>query len=146
MEINNALVQDYVDKVCALLEIVPPKITYCREIPVSKSALAALSADGTELLLRSLYLDARDLFTAVAHELRHAYQIKQKTFSLDYNRIELALEEYNMQPAEIDANAFSVVVMHNFFGVTPTFEALPLYIRDKIKAQALIIVKELDCK
>ena len=77
-----------------------------------------------------------DLFFAIAHELRHVWQIKNaESFSLStYQPIDLlhSVEEYNLQTAEIDANAFAAVIMVDYFGVKPLFNNLSETVKEQI--------------
>lgn len=73
---------------------------------------------------------------SIAHELRHIWQIKynEKFYLETYKTIDLcySVEEYNLQPAEIDANAFAYIVMVDFFGIKPLFNGLSDTVKSKI--------------
>lgn len=53
------------------------------------------------------------------------------------------VKDYNMQRAEIDANAFGLVVMKNWFGLAPLFQGLDNDVKSKIAKRAKVIEKEL---
>lgn len=81
-----------------------------------------------------------DTFFSVAHELRHLWQIKtnKEYFFGNYKeRNVLDVEAFNMQIAEIDAHAFSEVIMRVYFGVKPLHngvsENVKLRIQEYIK-------------
>ena len=42
------------------------------------------------------------------------------------------MEEYNLQIAELDANAFGGLVMIKFFHIKPLFEGVPISVKSKI--------------
>jgi Zn-dependent peptidase ImmA (M78 family) len=73
-------------------------------------------------LKKSLQLP--DLCFAVAHELRHVWQGKtdQEKYLGDYEiRSNCDVESYNLQLAELDANAFAACAMMKTFGIRPLF-------------------------
>lgn len=56
---------------------------------------------------------SEDIFFRIAHEMRHKWQLEtdcEKYFK-DYKGLdEVSLEEYGIQPAEVDANAFAMTM------------------------------------
>ena len=52
----------------------------------------------------------------------------------DYKPIDLIadIEEYNLQIAEVDANAFAGLVMIDFFHLKPLYEGIPEKVKIKI--------------
>lgn len=65
-----------------------------------------------------------DVLFAICHEMRHVYQAQYDT-NIFANYIEIGAlntEEYNLQEAEIDANAYAAMVMKREFGVSPQFK------------------------
>ena len=85
-----------------------------------------------------------ELFFAIAHELRHAYQLENDRSLHDYHTSDqLDIDEYNAQPLEVDANAFAAVVMAEFFGISPQFLNMPERIRQLICIRKRQIQKEL---
>ena len=98
--------------------------------------MAQCSSDGSAIYLKKCDNPNPDQFFAIAHELRHVWQIKSdKDFYLsNYKTINQCnyLEDYNLQIAEIDANAFSGVIMIEFFGIKPLFKGLSDSVKAKI--------------
>lgn len=139
------LLKKYINAVCEILNIEAPSVSYDAEDFHVPSMFASCDSEGTTIYLRRDASFNMDLCLAVAHELRHAWQIRSdKSFWLSsYKPREKcsSLEEYNLQPAELDANAFSCVVLNTLFGVNPLFQGLPESVRDEIYKRAKQIVK-----
>lgn len=96
-------------EVSAILKIAAPSI---RSVPVKQlrtsTQIAALTPDG--ILIRNDIGVTPELFFAIAHELRHAYQLENDRSLHDYHTSDqLDIDEYNAQPLEVDANAFAAV-------------------------------------
>ena len=85
---------------------------------------------------------------AIAHELRHVWQIRTDSARwLDgYQPREECenKEAYNLQPAEIDANAFGGVVMVDLFGLFPRFDGVPESVKWHIYARMEELKGELN--
>lgn len=59
----------------------------------------------------------------LSHECRHVWQIFNAAKFDDYQTsAKLSLAEYNAQPAEVDAWAWTVIILSERFGVRPTLE------------------------
>lgn len=58
----------------------------------------------------------------------------KQTFLSRYKTIEhcQSIEEYNLQIAEVDANAFAALIMISFFQLNPLFKGLPESVIAKI--------------
>lgn len=69
-----------------------------------------------------------DYVFSIAHELRHIYQYEtdEQYYLSDYKTADKcsSIEEYNLQIAEIDANAFAAIVMKDFFALAPQWQGL----------------------
>lgn len=85
-----------------------------------------------------------DIMFAIAHELRHKWQAENcPDIFQDYaNSTEINVEQYNLQNAEIDANAYAMVMIESGFGVTPQFKGLSEKVKKKILLRANEIMKE----
>lgn len=89
-----------------------------------------------------------DIMFAIAHELRHKWQMENcpEIFQNYINSTDTDIEQYNLQynlqSAEIDANAYAMVIMESGFGVTPQFKGLSEKIKKKILSRANEIVEE----
>ncbi len=130
-------------EVSAILKIAAPAIRF---VPVKQlrtsTQIAALTPDG--ILIRNDIGVTPELFFAIAHELRHAYQLENDRSLHDYRTSDqLDIDEYNAQPLEVDANAFAAVVMAEFFGTSPQFLNMPESIRQLIYVRKRQIQKEL---
>ena len=130
-------------EVSAILKIAAPAIRF---VPVKQlrtsTQIAALTPDG--ILIRNDIGVTPELFFAIAHELRHAYQLENDRSLHDYRTSDqLDIDEYNAQPLEVDANAFAAGVMAEFFGISPQFLHMPESIRQLIYVRKRQIQKEL---
>ena len=130
--------EDFISEVCSILFISKPNIEYKpQEFFPTSTMLAMCTSDGTTVYVRHSEDITPDLLFSIAHELRHCWQIQNKPEMLDGYREsqDLTVEEYNLQQAEIDANAFAGVIMVDFFGIKPLFQGLPENVKDRIYAE-----------
>uniref|UniRef100_UPI0018ABA2C2 hypothetical protein n=1 Tax=Faecalibacillus intestinalis TaxID=1982626 RepID=UPI0018ABA2C2 len=106
--------------------------------------LAALAYENEKsiLYLRTKYeYGDVDMAFAIAHELRHKYQIDTHVFDFDNYKTsnELSIREYNLQNEEIDANAYAYIVLLDFFKLKVDFKLL---LKDDVVADT--IMKRVD--
>lgn len=82
-----------------------------------------------------------DMAFAIAHELRHKYQIDTHIFDFENYKTskELSRREYNLQNEEVDANAYAYTVLMDFFKLKVDFK---LILKDDVVANA--IMKRVD--
>lgn len=82
-----------------------------------------------------------DMAFAIAHELRHKYQIDTHIFDFENYKTskELSRREYNLQNEEVDANAYAYIVLMDFFKLKVDFK---LILKDDGVANA--IMKRVD--
>lgn len=131
-------IMDFVAEVSFILAIEPPKIEYRpQEFFPTATMFAMCDSDGSDVsavYVRENVAQTPDLLFSIAHELRHCWQVQRNPRIMQgYKEAqELTKEEYNLQPAEIDANAFAGVVMIEFFGIKPLFQGLPENVKDRI--------------
>lgn len=91
------------------------------------------------------YENVYDAYFAICHELRHVYQIKyndqifEKYVEKDTG---ISTEHYNLQEAEIDANAFGSLYMQVNFGVKPLFLGYSDKVKGKIDKQIEKIMRD----
>lgn len=119
-------------EICDILEISVPDIKFVSADRMhTGTQIAALTPDA--VLIRNDITVSPELFFALAHELRHAYQIASGE-SLDEYRTSdrISAERYNLQPLEVDANAFGALVMAEYFGIVPQFQNMPDTVRKAI--------------
>lgn len=57
-------------------------------------------------------------------------------------RLQINIEQYNLQPLEVDANAFGALVMSEYFGIVPQFHNMPDTVRKAINDRMEQIQKE----
>lgn len=129
------MINDFICDVCDVLKIEPPKVSFDTSKFPTKTMLAQCSPDGSTIYLKMCDKPNPGQLFAIAHELRHIWQIqnnKQLYFS-EYKPIELceSVEQYNLQEAELDANAFAGLVMIDFFRLKPLFEGVPESVKTK---------------
>lgn len=112
------MINKFIKGVCKILKIKIPSVSFDIGNFTSQTMLAQFLADGTCIFLKKYDEPNPDRFFAIAHELRHVWQHKKDEAVLwGYKPIELCnfIDEYNLQPAELDANAFACIIMNNFF-------------------------------
>ena len=121
-------VDSIVDWNVRALGIQEPEIIYAdQEEFLTPTTLAATARDGKSLKLSrnvAVEEDARKLWFALSHELRHVYQIQKGTIGLKgyVPASETSVVDYNSQEAEIDANAWMLIAMATNLGIRPTLE------------------------
>lgn len=100
-------------EVSAILKIAAPAIRF---VPVKQlrtsTQIAALTPDG--ILIRNDIGVTPELFFAIAHELRHAYQLENDRSLHDYRTSEqLDIDEYNAQPLDESGEVSDPLVFIN---------------------------------
>lgn len=108
---------------CPRLAILPP------EGFTTPTTRAALSSDGLSIAVNAAYLPTmtiQEAWFAMSHECRHLWQQKNAPDLLTgYTpSAGTALDAYNAQPAEIDANAWAVLACSDALGIRPTFDSV----------------------
>lgn len=128
-------------QVCRLLKIQLP--TFRRNASFdSHTQLAAIDVRDNVLYLGNC-ADPRDMFYAIAHELRHRWQyLNHWDIASHADITELSVEDYNLQPEEIDAHAFAVVVMRSI-GCEPLLNGLSDEAKAKIREHATKIYNDI---
>ena len=83
----------------------------------------------------SEYDNTLDALFAVCHELRHVYQAANMPdiFQHYQEMGTFDTESYNLQVAEIDANAYASIFIERHFGVSPLFNGYSAKIKAAIK-------------
>ena len=136
----------FVNKVCEILEIETPQVSFDVSMFHTQTTLAQCSSDAKMIYIRESDTTSLDTLFAIAHELRHVWQIQtdHTTFFNKYKPAsELDIESYNQQLPELDANAFATFIMEDGFGVRPLFNGLSDDLRNEIFERAAQISKEL---
>lgn len=117
----------FVNCICAELEIEAPQIQFTAANGGTPTMLAWLDETDNTVYIRAGIDDIRDLCFALAHELRHVWQRRNTDFLDGYkpsNECE-SKTDYNLQLAEVDANAYAALVIVSAFGAKPLFIGLP---------------------
>ena len=120
------MIKEYISELCDILEISEPAISYDVSGFQTKTTMAQYAPHEDVIYIRKKEKPDPDYMFTIAHEVRHAWQFKtNETFYFknykSSDRVE-NLEEYNMQIAEVDANAFAGIVMTDFFSLAPQWQ------------------------
>lgn len=136
-------INKFIRLLCDDLYIKVPKVEYAAKFQ-SKTQLAAYIPEKKLLQVKKRYENILDLFFAISHELRHKYQIDHDIYSFEnYKTVgQLNNLDYNLQPQEIDANAYAYLIMISTMGVEPKFNGLNSVVVSKIKLRAKEIANE----
>lgn len=117
----------FINDICEILDIPVPEISYDTSHFQTETMIAQCHSSGNVIHIKKVDVPNADILFAIAHELRHIYQIRNdyEFFLADYKtRSDVDLETYNNQIAEIDANAFATIVMVDLFHLNPQFTGL----------------------
>lgn len=124
------MIKNYLIALCDLLDINMPSVSYDTSKFNSKTmmAMAEINEKGSKIYLMKKSNPDPDYLFAIAHEMRHICQAKTNMdlYLSNYKTANQfsSVNEYNLQLAEVDANAFAAIVMINMFGVKPTWNNL----------------------
>ena len=104
-------------EICDILEISVPDIKFVSADRMhTGTQIAALTPNA--VLIRDDIAVSPELFFALAHELRHAHQIAHGKSLEEYRTSDrISIEQYNLQPLEVDANAFGALIMSDFLAL-----------------------------
>ena len=129
-------------EICDILDISVPAVKFVSADRMhTGTQIAALTPDA--ILIRDDIAVSPELFFALAHELRHAYQIAHDESLEEYRTSDqIGAERYNLQPLEVDANAFGALVMSDYFGIVPQFHNMPDTVRKAINDRMKQLRKE----
>lgn len=131
------MIKEFITDICDLLDIEIPKISYDISHFSTKTTLAQCEPGANTIYLNKVDKPNPDYIFSIAHELRHIYQYHtDKQFYLSgykpSNKCS-SVEEYNLQIAEVDANAFASIVMTDFFSIKPKWNGLSDKVIDAIE-------------
>lgn len=130
------MIKKFLTDVCRLLKIDVPKISYDISHFYTKTTMAQCNPELDIIYLTKTDKLNLDYAFCIAHELRHIYQYQtnEKFYLSDYKTSNkcLSIEEYNLQIAEIDANAFAAIVMIDYFQMSPQWNGLSGKVIDAI--------------
>lgn len=137
--------EEYINMICGILQIEKPVIKVDKSVFENSTAMAYFDYKNNVLFFPSPLVPSFDTFFAIAHELRHSWQVKTKYdhyFSNYKTRNKLSNKEYNLQPAEIDANAFAKLVVFATFEAEPLFKGLDEDVKSKIQSRYEELISE----
>lgn len=131
------MIEEFITDVCELLEIWVPKISYDTTHFATKTTMAQCEPETNTIYLNKVDKPNPDYVFSIAHELRHIYQYQtdEKFYLSGYkpsNKCS-SIEEYNLQIAEVDANAFAAIVITDFFSLKPQWYGLSNKVIDAIE-------------
>ena len=140
------MIYEFISEICGILNISIPKISYDTSTFNSATMMAQCNTDGSTIFLKKYDKINPDLLFSIAHEIRHIWQIKtgKEIYFDNYQTIDTIkdTEKYNLQIAELDANAFAKIVMCDFFHITPLFNGLSDNVKNEIDKRVDTIISE----
>ena len=135
----NRLVNDFIKELAQKLKIQIPKVYYDTRHFANNTMLAQCEPDENVIYITPFLKATPDIIFAIAHELRHMWQIQYhpNEYMINHKTVDtIDFEQFNLQPAEIDANAFAYIVMMDFFKMRPSFDNLSQNVINKILERA----------
>lgn len=118
------------------MDIPIPAVSFDTKNFSSDTMMAQCALDGSAIYIKKYSKPNPDQLFAIAHELFHIWQIENNNplYFSEYKSVELcdSVEAYNLQIAEIDANAFAGLVMVEFFHLKPLFEGVSDIVKNRI--------------
>ena len=126
-------VYQFINFICKDLKIKKPKKIEFGRLQTN-TMLASYNYQKDTITIKKEYEDIRDLYFALSHELRHKYQIDRKIFDFENYKLsdKTDIKAYNLQPEEIDSNAYAALIMMSTFGVKPLLNGLDKDVKEKI--------------
>lgn len=142
------MIEEYITDICELLKINKPYVSYDISHFQSNTMMAQCESSGNVIYLRKKAKPDPDYMFAIAHELRHIWQLQndEQFYFSTYKPVNLCdnIESYNLQMAEVDANAFAGIVMVEFFQLQPLFNGLSDSVKTRIRERIDEIVPTLQ--
>lgn len=133
------MIQQFISDICDILNITTPSVSFDISNFPTDTMMAQVNSSGDTIYLKKYDKPNPDQLFSIAHELRHIWQIQNNNYLYfsTYKPINLckSVEEYNLQIAELDANAFGGLIMIDFFNLKPLFEGVPNSVKVKIYEQ-----------
>lgn len=130
------MVEDFINDVCELLDIEVPIISYDTSNFLTDTTMALCNPILNVIYIKKTDTPDPDYVFCIAHELRHLYQYQfdEQHYLSGYTPSNncSSVEEYNLQIAEVDANAFASIVMQDFFSMKPQWSGLSDKVVDAI--------------
>lgn len=129
------MIFELVEDISDMLQIKTPVVDIVDELDTPSKMAAADPIEGVITIKAGL--STFDAVIAISHELRHIWQYhNQPEMFKDYqNSAGLSVEEYNLQPAEVDANAFAQLYVGQY-GKRPLWNGLSDKVKQAISGRA----------
>ena len=121
------MIDNFIAEICFMLNINKPSVSYDTSHFAADTMMAQCNSSGDTIYLKKKDKPNPDYLFAIAHELRHIWQIStnRKLYFSNYQTVDiLGNEKYNSQLAEVDANAFAGLIMIEFFHLNPLWHGL----------------------
>ena len=142
------MIEKFIADICDLLDISIPLISYDASHFPTKTTMAQCELTSNIIYLNKIDKPNPDYLFAVAHELRHIFQYQNdKQFYLSNYKTSdncSSVEEYNLQIAEVDANAFASIIMVEYFHMQPQWNGLSDKVIRAINDRINTIIRELN--
>ena len=142
------MIEEFIADICELLDIPVPSISYDTSHFSTETTMAQCELTNNIIYLNKIYKPNPYYLFAIAHELRHIFQYQndEKFYLSNYKTSDKcsSIEEYNLQIAEIDANAFASIVMIEYFHMKPKWNGLSDKVINAINSRISIIIHELN--
>ena len=142
------MIEEFITDICELLDITVPSISYDISHFPTKTTMAQCELTNNIIYLNKLDKLNPDYLFAIAHELRHIFQYQndEKFYLSNYKTSDncSSIEEYNLQIAEVDANAFASIIMVEYFKLQPQGNGLSDKVIHAINDRINIIIHELN--
>ena len=142
------MIEEFITDICELLDIQIPSISYNTSHFPTETTMAQCELTNNIIYLNKLDKPNPDYLFAIAHELRHIFQYQNdKQFYLSNYKTSdscFSAEEYNLQIAEVDANAFAGIIMIQYFHLKPQWNDLSDKVINAINNRISIIIRELN--
>lgn len=142
---NKEQIRQFANTICEVLNLTNIDIEIVDGIKTGSSTTMAIYDNEKKVIKIKNSVQTLDLLFAIAHELRHVWQIKENEayWMAGYKSAnELGIEAYNLQPAEIDANAFGAIIMMENFRVKPLWHGLTKNVIKEIDLRIAELKKE----
>lgn len=141
------MIYDFINDICDILNIPIPSVSFDTSHFPTNTMMAQVDSSGNTIYLKKYDKLNPDQLFSIAHELRHIWQIENyhDIYFSNYQTVDkIGTERYNLQPAEIDANAFASIIMIDFFHLKPQYNGLSDSVVSSIKSRIDELVTELS--
>lgn len=141
------MIQKFISDICDILDIPVPSVSYDTSNFPTDTMMAQVNQSGDTIYIKKYNKQNPDQLFSIAHELRHIWQIENyhDIYFSNYQTVDkIGTERYNLQPAEIDANAFASIIMVDFFRLQPQYNGLSDSVVSSIKSRIDELVIELS--